>query len=293
MTVFSETLQSLRKEKKLTQNGLAEQLGVSPQAVSKWENGSYPDADFIPHIADFFEVSIDQLYGREKKKLSMEEEIYESISKEFGWNDKEKQKVYFDRVLEFFWASFNGCFTWKTEYQKKPVREDTACGSVLITTEGLVFQSNRKICECGFVLKRPPEGFGTLFSEKERLAGLFYFLSDQNNLKILEFMFSLREAEAVKSSVVAAKLGLEKEAVEKSLDILISYSQWAGAFDCIRIMDDGEKSEKAYTINLGNASNFLFLLAMAQFINHPTTSFEPLTIQMDSKKEALVNLVQR
>ena len=52
---FSTTLQSLRKEKKVTQEQLATHLGVSPQAVSKWENGSYPEGDLLPRIADFFE----------------------------------------------------------------------------------------------------------------------------------------------------------------------------------------------------------------------------------------------
>lgn len=289
MTSFSENLQKFRKEKNLTQNGLAEQLGVSPQAISKWENGSYPDADFIPKIADFFEVTIDQLYGRGSERLPLEEEIYQNIFKEFGW-EKEKQQQYFDRYLEFFWASLNGCFNWKTEYQKKPVREDVSSGSILITTEGIAFQSNRKVCECGFVLKRPENGFKVLFQEKDRLAGLFSFLGDQDNLKILEFMFSIRDMEVVKASLIAKKTGTDKSKVEKSMDILASFSDWAGAFECVNIMEDDGRTEKAYKIMLGNAVQYLLLLTIAQFINHPTTSFEPLTIQFDSKNEALLSL---
>ena len=63
-TVFSRQIQKLRKQKGITQEQLAVHLGVSAQAVSKWENGSYPDGDLLPVIADFFGVSIDSLYGR-------------------------------------------------------------------------------------------------------------------------------------------------------------------------------------------------------------------------------------
>ena len=54
---------SLRKSKKLTQAQLAEKLGVSEQAVSKWENDiSAPDVSLFPLIASFFSVSIDRLF---------------------------------------------------------------------------------------------------------------------------------------------------------------------------------------------------------------------------------------
>ena len=55
---------SLRKERKITQAGLAEKLGVSEQAVSKWENNQCaPDVSLFPIIADFFGVSIDRIFG--------------------------------------------------------------------------------------------------------------------------------------------------------------------------------------------------------------------------------------
>lgn len=62
-----EQLQKLRKEKGLTQEGLAEIFRVTNQAVSKWESGScYPDIAILPEMADFYGVSIDTLFGRDK-----------------------------------------------------------------------------------------------------------------------------------------------------------------------------------------------------------------------------------
>lgn len=60
-------ISKLRKEKNVTQEELASKVGVSSQAVSKWENGGMPDAELLPSIADFFEVSIDTLFGRSVK----------------------------------------------------------------------------------------------------------------------------------------------------------------------------------------------------------------------------------
>ena len=78
-TVFATTLQALRKKRGITQEQLAAHLGVSPQAVSKWENGSFPDGDLLPRLADYFEVSIDYLYGRAQEKVSVEQMVMDSI----------------------------------------------------------------------------------------------------------------------------------------------------------------------------------------------------------------------
>lgn len=54
-----------RKQKELTQDALAKQLNISNQAVSKWEsNQSYPDITLLVQLADIFEISLDQLFGR-------------------------------------------------------------------------------------------------------------------------------------------------------------------------------------------------------------------------------------
>ena len=61
----------LRRAASMTQDALAEKLGVTYQAVSKWENGiSCPDIALIPAISDIFGVSIDTLFGKETKTVS-------------------------------------------------------------------------------------------------------------------------------------------------------------------------------------------------------------------------------
>ncbi len=63
MIKLGEKIKSLRKEKNISQEIFANYLGVSFQAVSKWENGNtMPDVTMIPAIASFFSVSTDELF---------------------------------------------------------------------------------------------------------------------------------------------------------------------------------------------------------------------------------------
>lgn len=64
MIYIGENIKRLRHEKELTQENLAEFLGVTFQSVSKWERGeSYPDITMLPSIASFFDVTCDELLG--------------------------------------------------------------------------------------------------------------------------------------------------------------------------------------------------------------------------------------
>ena len=63
MIKLGEKIKSLRKQKNISQEVFATYLGVSFQAVSKWENGNtMPDVTMIPAIASFFSVSTDELF---------------------------------------------------------------------------------------------------------------------------------------------------------------------------------------------------------------------------------------
>ena len=59
---LAQRIQTLRKQKGLSQENLAHELGVSRQAVSKWESEqAYPDLDKIILLSDYFKVSTDYL----------------------------------------------------------------------------------------------------------------------------------------------------------------------------------------------------------------------------------------
>lgn len=79
---FGEKLQSLRKNKGLTQEELAESLYVSRTAVSKWESGrGYPSIDSIKEIASYFSVTVDELLSSEKILSLAEKENKSNIYK--------------------------------------------------------------------------------------------------------------------------------------------------------------------------------------------------------------------
>lgn len=85
---FKDKLQNIRKEKGLSQESIAEKIGVSRQAVAKWETGqSYPDVENLILISDMFKISIDKLV----------KEAYD----ECEYNDKKEKKEIDDKIIEF------------------------------------------------------------------------------------------------------------------------------------------------------------------------------------------------
>lgn len=61
---IGNNIRNLCRNMDITQEQLTEQLGVSYQAVSRWENGTtYPDMELLPSLATFFNTSVDQLLG--------------------------------------------------------------------------------------------------------------------------------------------------------------------------------------------------------------------------------------
>ena len=79
---FSENLKKVRKENSLSQEQLADELGVSRQAISKWESAAaYPEMDKIIAICDKFNLNIDDLLHRDIKEVKGEEESKKKINK--------------------------------------------------------------------------------------------------------------------------------------------------------------------------------------------------------------------
>jgi len=78
---FSNNIRNLRKSADITQDALATALGVSAQSVSKWECGyGFPDITQLPAIANYFGVTIDELFSNnEEAKEAIKEEFIEKL----------------------------------------------------------------------------------------------------------------------------------------------------------------------------------------------------------------------
>lgn len=91
-------LKELRGERGLTQEQLAERLGVSRRTVSRWETGSnMPDLDILIEMADYYQVDLRELLDGERRDERMNKELEETVLKVADYSNEEKRKL--TRVL--------------------------------------------------------------------------------------------------------------------------------------------------------------------------------------------------
>lgn len=84
MLKLGENLKRLRVQNEQTQEQLAEALGVSPQAVSRWEKGTtYPDITLLPAIANYFDITTDELLDVNIERKQQEIEAILEYNREF------------------------------------------------------------------------------------------------------------------------------------------------------------------------------------------------------------------
>lgn len=134
-----------RKEKGLTQEELANYLGVSKPAVSKWESGqSYPDILLLPVIASYFDISVDQLIGYEPQMTKEDTiKLYQRLAKDFA--DNPFEKVYTE--CEDYIKKYFSC--WFLQYKM---------GLLLLNHSSLAGNMERATA----VIERAAEIFGTV-----------------------------------------------------------------------------------------------------------------------------------
>ena len=102
MLYLAENLKKYRILKNLTQEDVADFLGITPQSVSKWERGEcYPDITFLPALANIFETSVDLLIGMDVIRAEETRFNIHKTANEFQRNGDyiSAEKVYRDALL--------------------------------------------------------------------------------------------------------------------------------------------------------------------------------------------------
>lgn len=261
---FASTLQQLRKEKKITQEQLASHLGVSGQAVSKWENGSYPEGDLIPKIADFFEVSTDYLYGREHRNVTIEQQVLDALQ---GTECDD----YFALIDRLNWAFQIGAWANNKTYYNRPYLEEGApkTAAVLTNDKGFSYQNLSKNNNFHLFFTEPEKDAGLLawVENKPKVRKLFGFLAEEENVKILTYLYSLGYGEFASRETISKALGIRLEKVEKALDFLqtelAASGNGNGPCVMIRLVDKDGKTETAYGVDMTIGGLLFGLFAVA------------------------------
>lgn len=90
-------IQEKRRERKLTQEQLAEKLNITDRAISKWENGiNMPDAGTIPELCNILDISINDLFSGEKVAMKKQTEKVEENLIALKKENEEKDKKLLD-----------------------------------------------------------------------------------------------------------------------------------------------------------------------------------------------------
>lgn len=105
---FAEKLKSIRKQAGMSQEQLAEKLGVSRQAVTKWEtDAGIPDMDNIMAVSALFDISIDELLSNEKGAKKPADYLFESIT-EYDIDEPKRYDMKFGGARQFVLSGYEG-----------------------------------------------------------------------------------------------------------------------------------------------------------------------------------------
>ena len=217
MVNIGEIIAKLRKEADLTQEALANMLGVSAQAISKWETGTtMPDIMLLPIIADVFDTDIDTLFCRQKKssrknvcRENIHEELYDT----------------FFEGMQDLWAKFEASSDVHTDAQKAQSLKHSILSQphthtlVLSNSEGNGVYAN---CDIALSFVKNKDEIEKLYEEDTAWTVIKRF-ADGETRNVYKFILQNREKNFT-SAFISAKCNIDIKAVERALDNLLRMS---------------------------------------------------------------------
>lgn len=209
---FSKNLAKFRKRCGMTQSQLAAKLSVTPQAVSKWENGSLPDTEFLPAIASALGVSLDLLFGlrSEREMPDLEQLIVDTIRQ----TPKEERA---DRIMCLFHAIMSAFLDYRLSKLRYPEDlELVTYDEVRTDFERMIARLNDDMKFFCFV-KIPEEGINSYTAVTDEMLRLFRMLSDRDAVNIIHYLGCGARNHMQTLEVISAKLSIP---IEKVTDVM-------------------------------------------------------------------------
>ena len=226
---IGEKIAKYRKLKGYTQEQLGELVGVSGQAVSKWENGGVPDTYLLPAISKILGVSIDALFGVEKKISDYsQDDILDDLFKFC------LQKTYCkEDEIDFFKFMFETIWTLQSAYfgnESRPLLNDVIeknCGnqqitSQIINNEGTTYLSLVENFPFFCAVADTPEISKKLLSEKH-FGEFFSLLASEDGMKAIIFTQTATETNQYTADMMAKKIGITLERFLEIEPLLVKY----------------------------------------------------------------------
>jgi len=217
---IGECIAALRQGAGRTQEELAQAVGVSAQAVSKWECGGMPDAALLPGIADFLGVPIDRLYGRE----GVGGNIYEALRQRFAGMDhtermREGMSICFD-LQKVLGGDSNSSLTMAELWEKLPHGH---CHSKMLYDSGISLMSVTADIPYFMLLTEPPEGWEKGLFDAEAYAGLFHVLGGEHAMRALFFLLRRCGRQPFTPRLLEKSLDLTRE---QALELLEGFARY-------------------------------------------------------------------
>ena len=257
---FNVNLRRIRKEKGITQEQLADTVGVSAQAVSKWEINSFPDAALLPKIAEKLGVSIDELFGLKNENIS----IYDRVMEHIKATPAEKQ---FDEAFSLCRAVIMakcGCPRYEPVIQEI-LSSEYDNHSRVNHSEGFIEARNNADLQYVFLFPEPKCGYDKVLKYDERYVKLFSVLAKPNALKALYFIAGRDGTMFFKKDTLMHELGITSE---NAKEIIKGFCDIGLIWEAT--LNGGDSTEKIYQY-ISRCELVAFLTAARYFMCPPNS----------------------
>ncbi len=217
-------ISKFRKARGMTQEELGKRVGVSTQAVSRWECGGAPDIALLPEIADTLGVATDALFGRED---ALPDDMEGTITK---WAAALPKEELLDTLVRLIWRCCMSSFLYEKQlvyldgFEKGEIMQSGVpilSKSELSFEKGYVMGSYAKDISFMMVLPEPKEGYARYFSSCDEYRKLFLALSQTFCLEIMLEMCTAADARLFTATAMAKRLNITPEQAQSAMDTLV------------------------------------------------------------------------